>query len=58
MDIQVDTSMPSFNLMLCSREKPLGILEHAVTLAKGVTWPKKMLKELGWRLLSRIEAHN
>lgn len=29
-----------------SKEQPIGILEHAIILAKGEEWPKKSLREL------------
>ena len=34
----------------------MGFLEHVATFAKGVDWPRKLLKELGRSLLSSAEA--
>ena len=39
-----------------SKEQPIGILEHAIILAKGEEWPKKSLRELGWKMLSKMDA--
>lgn len=54
--VPIDPSMSRFSLMLCSREKNLGILEHVATFTKGVDWPRKLLREVGWSLLSNAEA--
>ena len=54
--VLIDPSMSRFSLMLCSRERNLGILEHVATFAKGVDWPWKLLREVGWCLLSTAKA--
>lgn len=54
--IRVSPLWSSFNLLINSKEQPIGILEHAIILAKGEEWPKKSLRELGWKMLSKMDA--
>lgn len=36
----------------------MGILEHAIIRTKREEWPKKSLKELGWKLLSKMDVQS
>ena len=42
-----------FNLLVNSREQPMEILEHLLTIVEGVELPRKQLREMGWRCLLR-----
>ena len=44
-----------FNLLVSSREQPMGILEHLLTIVEWVELPRKQFREMGWRCLLRSE---
>lgn len=50
--------MHGFNLLVSSREIPLGILQHVIIIAEGEGHSKKKMREWGWNLLSQMGAQN
>lgn len=56
MVIQVVAPIQPFSLLISSREFPLGVLEHALIMGKGELISRKTLREMGWKVLSKMEA--
>lgn len=56
--IQVKAAIVRSNLLISSREEPMGILKHMVLIVQGEGFSRKSLRELGWGLLSKMEAQN
>ena len=56
--ILAKATMGGSSLLISSREAQMGILEHMVFLAQGVKYSRRVLRGLGWRLLSKMEAQN
>ena len=53
--VSVCAPLPCFNLLICSSERMLGVLDHAIFCAKGEKVPREALL-MGWRSLSKLEA--
>nr|POE86794.1 ethylene insensitive 3-like 3 protein [Quercus suber] len=58
MLLQMVAPLPPLNLLISLREYPLGILEHAIILGEGEEFPRKILREMGWKALSKMGAQS